>query len=145
MSINLHTQRVVQAFEGLSPTSLPNLLALYAPQATFKDPFNEVVGQVAIAGIFQHMFDTVDAPRFQVLQTIEQGEQAFLTWDFHFRRRPSGLPLCVHGCTHLRFDAAGRIVMHRDYWDAAEELYAKLPVLGPVMRWLQRRLRASAH
>lgn len=145
MSTNLHTQRVAQAFEGLSPTSLPSLLELYAPQATFKDPFNEVVGQVAIAGIFQHMFDTVDAPRFQVLQTIAQGEQAFLTWDFHFRRRPSGLPLRVHGCTHLRFDAAGRIVMHRDYWDAAEELYAKLPVLGPVMRWLQRRLRASAH
>ncbi len=144
MSANLHAQRVVQAFEDLSPTSLPNLLELYAPQATFKDPFNEVAGQVAISGIFKHMFDTVDAPRFQVLQTIAQGEQAFLTWDFHFQRRPSGLPLCVHGTTHLRFDTEGRIVMHRDYWDAAEELYAKLPVLGPVMRWLQRRLRAPA-
>ena len=29
--------------------------------------------------------------------------------------------------------------MHRDYWDAAEELYEKLPILGGLMRWLKRR------
>jgi steroid Delta-isomerase len=47
------------------------------------------------------------------------------------------------GCaTHLRFAADGRIVYHRDYWDAAEEPYAKLPVLGAVVRALQRRGRA---
>jgi steroid delta-isomerase len=28
--------------------------------------------------------------------------------------------------------------MHRDYWDAAEELYEKLPA-GRLMRWLKRR------
>ena len=27
--------------------------------------------------------------------------------------------------------------MHRDYWDAAEELYEKLPLLGALMRWLK--------
>jgi hypothetical protein len=32
---------------------------------------------------------------------------------------------------------------HRDYWDAAEELYEKLPVLGALMRLLKRRLRAT--
>jgi hypothetical protein len=33
--------------------------------------------------------------------------------------------------------------LHRDYWDAAGELYAQLPLLGALMRWLQRRLRAT--
>ena len=36
----------------------------------------------------------------------------------------------------------GRITLHRDYWDAAEELYEKLPVIGTLMRWLRRRLAA---
>jgi hypothetical protein len=40
---------------------------------------------------------------------------------------------------HLRFAPDGRIAMHRDYWDAAEELYEKLPLLGGLMRWLKRR------
>jgi steroid delta-isomerase len=33
----------------------------------------------------------------------------------------------------------GRIAQHRDYWDAAEELYEKLPVIGGLMRWMRRR------
>ena len=41
--------------------------------------------------------------------------------------------------SHMRFAADGRVVYHRDYWDAAEELYEKLPVLGPLMRWLKRQ------
>jgi hypothetical protein len=31
------------------------------------------------------------------------------------------------------------ITLHRDYWDAAEELYEKLPVLGGLMRWLKKQ------
>jgi hypothetical protein len=46
----------------------------------------------------------------------------------------------IHGATHLRFAPDGRIAYHRDYWDAANELYAKLPLIGPVMRWLRRKL-----
>ena len=46
---------------------------------------------------------------------------------------------CIHGGSHLRFAPDGRIAEHRDYWDAAEELYAKLPVIGALMRWLRAR------
>ena len=45
----------------------------------------------------------------------------------------------IRGATHLRFAADGRVNLHRDYWDAAEELYEKLPVLGGVMRFLKQR------
>jgi hypothetical protein len=45
----------------------------------------------------------------------------------------------VRGATHQRFGADGLIVEHRDYWDVAEELYEKLPLLGTLMRWLKRR------
>ena len=43
------------------------------------------------------------------------------------------------GASHLVFDAQGLVVLHRDYWDAAEELYEKLPLVGSLMRWLKRR------
>ena len=45
----------------------------------------------------------------------------------------------ILGASQLVFDAQGRVVLHRDYWDAAEELYEKLPVVGSLMRWLKRR------
>jgi hypothetical protein len=39
----------------------------------------------------------------------------------------------------VRFAADGRVGWHRDYWDAAEELYEKLPLIGSLMRLLRRR------
>ena len=45
----------------------------------------------------------------------------------------------VRGVSHLVLAPDGRIAEHRDYWDAAEELYEKLPLLGGLMRWLKRR------
>ncbi|MFU2486082.1 nuclear transport factor 2 family protein [Thauera sp. WH-1] len=134
-------EAVARFYETLAPHTLAGLDALYAADARFKDPFNEVVGTAAIRRIFAHMFDTVDAPRFVVTERIAQGAQAMLGWDFHFVLR--GRPVVVHGVTHLRFDAGGRVVLHRDYWDAAEELYEKLPLLGTLMRALRRRLSAG--
>jgi 2-polyprenyl-6-methoxyphenol hydroxylase-like FAD-dependent oxidoreductase len=47
----------------------------------------------------------------------------------------------LHSAAHLHFNSAGLINYHRDYWDAAEELYEKLPLLGGLMRILKRATR----
>jgi ketosteroid isomerase-like protein len=133
-------QRVIEAFETLKREDLSRLDQLYADDARFKDPFNEVQGLPAIRGVFEHMFAALDSPRFIVTQAIVQGDQCFLVWDFLFRfRRFSSEPQTVRGGSHLRFAADGRIALHRDYWDTAEELYEKLPGVGALMRWLKRR------
>ncbi|OGB04261.1 MAG: isomerase [Burkholderiales bacterium RIFCSPHIGHO2_12_FULL_69_20] len=133
-------QRVVALYETLVPADLPALRGVYADSARFKDPFNQVQGVAAIARIFGHMFKQLDAPRFEVLAIVASGDDCFLTWDFRFRARGAGAAVMgIHGASHLRFDSDGRVAMHRDYWDAAEELYEKLPVLGVLMRWLKRR------
>ena len=135
---------VVGFFESISPQSVERIGELYAPDAVFKDPFNEVTGVPEIRRIFLHMFEQVRSPRFVVHETIEQGDAAMLTWDFAFAFPAplSARPRLIRGCTHLRFDGRGRILLHRDYWDAAEELYEQLPVLGAGMRWLRRRMSA---
>ena len=130
----------VAFFEQLRREDLPRLGRFYAADTRFKDPFNEVVGVEAVAGIFRHMFDTLDEPRFVVRDVIVQGDQAFLAWDFLFRmRRFDRGGQCIRGASHLRFGPDGLITEHRDYWDAAEELYEKLPLVGGLMRWLKRR------
>lgn len=133
-------RRVVEAFETLEPAALAQLDALYAPDARFRDPFNELRGVAAIRRLFGHMFDTLDDPRFLIRDVVVEGDQAFLTWDFVFRmKRWRRGEQRIHGGSHLRFAPDGRIAEHRDYWDAAGELYAKLPVIGALMRWLRDR------
>ena len=132
-------QQLVQFFETISPDSVQRIPDIYSADAYFKDPFNEVRGVEAVKKIFAHMFVQVEAPRFIVTNTVLQGDQAFLCWEFIFRfRRFSNEEQCVRGVTHFRFDSDGKVSMHRDYWDAAEELYEKLPVLRHLMRWLRR-------
>ena len=134
-------QRLVQFFETLKPQDVPRLHELYAAEARFKDPFNEVQGLQAIAHIFAHMFEALDGPHFIVTERIVQGQQCFLVWDFRFRfkRFDTKTWQTVRGGTHLQFNAQGLVTLHRDYWDAAEELYEKLPLVGGLMRWLKRR------
>jgi len=131
----------VRFFEQLVPADLGRLGDFYAAEARFKDPFNDVQGLPAIEGIFRHMFNALDGPRFVVTGQVRQGAQCFLLWDFHFRFRRFDTRSAqrIQGSTHLVFDEAGRVRLHRDYWDAAEELYEKLPLLGSLMRWLKRR------
>jgi ketosteroid isomerase-like protein len=140
ITTDARVQRVIEAFETLKLEDLPQLGRLYADDARFKDPFNDVRGLPAIRGVFDHMFAALDGPRFVVTEAIVQGDQCFLVWDFLFRfRRFSSELQTVRGGSLLRFAADGRIELHRDYWDAAEELYEKLPGVGALMRWLKRR------
>ena len=67
---------VVRFYETLAPDSLDQLAGLYAADARFKDPFNDVVGIAAITGIFRHMFATVEAPRFEVTTRLLTGREA---------------------------------------------------------------------
>lgn len=132
-------QRVVAFYETVHPDALARLDAIYSPDAVFKDPFNAVRGRDAIARIFIHMFARVDHPRFIVTERVLQGNNAFLVWDFQFTAKgKAGRHWQIHGVTHLRFRDDGLVDHHRDYWDAAEELYEKVPLLGPLMRCLRR-------
>ena len=133
-------RRLIAWFESLTPASLAQLGELYTEDAFFKDPFNEVRWPPAIRLIFEHMFASLDEPRFMVTEAVVDGDRAFLAWEFVFRmRRFDRAPQRIRGGSHLHFAPDGRVCMHRDYWDAAEELYEKLPVLGTLMRWLKRR------
>jgi steroid delta-isomerase len=127
-------------YESLTPASLARIGDHYAANAWFKDPFNEVSGLEAIRRVFAHMFETLREPRFRVTERIADENGAVLVWEFRFgagRRQ-----YLVRGASHLRFDARGKVTYHRDYWDTAEELYARVPLLGALMRGLRRRLAA---
>lgn len=133
---------LARLYREFTLASIARLHEFYAEDAFFKDPFNEVTGIAAIERIFAHMFEQLAEPRFAVLDQIAQGDGAMLVWELRYRARGwgGGGVQSIRGVSHLRFDAAGKVAWHRDYWDAAEELYQKLPLLGTLMRALRKRL-----
>lgn len=134
--------RLKSYWESVTRDRLAALDGVYAPEAYFRDPFNEVRGLGELARIFGHMYDTLDEPRFTIAETILEGDRAVLIWDFDFRVKAwkPDVVQRIHGLSVVRFGADGRVTYHRDYWDAAGELYAKLPLVGPLMRFLARKM-----
>ncbi|MCB1888203.1 MAG: nuclear transport factor 2 family protein [Rhodocyclaceae bacterium] len=131
--------RVVDFYETLGPEGLEAALAaVYAEEASFVDPFNAVVGRAKIAAIFRHMFQSLESPRFEVVETWQREQVAVLRWVFEFRFRQRRERVSVEGMSRLVFDPEGRVCEHVDHWDASSQFYTRLPFLGPLMRLLRR-------
>ena len=135
-------RRLVDFYQTLSRESVSELGAVYANDASFRDPFNDVRGIKNVRDVLEHMFDDLAEIRFVILEASANDNQAFLVWEmtFKLRRWRPEVERRIHGASHVRFTAAGKVEYHRDYWDAGEELYEKLPVVGALVRWLRKRI-----
>ena len=133
--------RLVDYWQTLTPETVDAISTIYTEDAYFRDPFNEVTGIEKIRHLFADMFVRLDAPTFTITETIEQPHGALLIWDFTFRIKTlkPEMNRRIHGTSHIRFAPDGRVQYHRDYWDAAGELYEQLPLVGTLMRFLKKR------
>lgn len=128
--------------ETIALDTLDALDGLCAPDVRFVDPFNDLSGLAAFRGVYEHMFAVLDDPVFVIEDTAISGRTAYFKWVFSARAKGWGCPpVRLVGMTEARYDAAGLVSAHIDHWDAASQLYGRLPVLGGVFRWLGRRFR----
>ena len=95
-------------FENLKKESLEEIGLFYDEDVFFKDPFNELVGKDKLIKIFEHMFENLEDPRFFILDTIENSDGAFLTWDFFLSIK--GDERKIHGSSHLKYSGERKIV-----------------------------------
>lgn len=137
-----HVDALISVYQQLSADSVDSIADVYARDAYFKDPFNEVNGVDRIKVIFRRMYQQLEQPRFVVHQWSGSERDGFLVWDMRFRSRlmRGAAEQVIRGVTHIRFNVAGKVTYHRDYWDTGEELYGKLPVIGWLIGWLRRKL-----
>jgi hypothetical protein len=133
----IQLEKLLNWYSTLTPERVRLAVDFYHARSWFKDPFNEVQGVDAIIKVFDHMFITTESPQFIMAEQIVQNNQAFVTWTFNFQLK--GKSYSVAGSSHLKFDEHGLILVHRDYWDAAEELFQKLPLVGAPVRWLRQQ------
>lgn len=126
---------IVDWFETMTPASLSDIETVYATDAKFCDPFNNVSGAQATKAIYAHMFENLQTPRFAITSVIEQDRAAFMAWEFKFswRSRHFDIP----GATQFLLNEHGLIIEHQDYWDVAHGLYERLPVLGVILKRLR--------
>lgn len=139
--------RVLQSFKSLYDTldrenlSLDLLQQVYAENAVFHDSLHRLEGLDAMFDYFTNLYENVTSIRFDWRDEAVTDTSAFVRWNMRFEHPvlKSGSPVDVAGATFLAIDN-GRIVEHRDYFDAGEMLYEHVPALGYVIRKLKKRL-----
>ena len=114
---------------------------LYAPGFAFRDAFHTIEGDFdALRAYFHRVLTALAESRFIVEDLSTGADGSYVRWRWEWRRKASHPLRVVPGVTHLRFDGNGRILYHRDLFDAAEGFYETLPVLGGMIRMVKRRL-----
>ena len=123
---------------NLNESSLDDIVSYYDDNVFFKDPFNEFYDREKLKKLFLHMVITFKNPHFAFIDTIENSEEIFLTWDFIFSYKEKLFK--IHGSSHLKLNSEEKIVYHRAYWDVGEELLLKIPLIKSMYGFFRNKL-----
>ncbi len=142
MENRFDADRVRAIFNAMGRDTLHLVDELYAPGVVFVDPFHRVEGSSALREYYRNMYANVQSIRFDFDGETRAVDELVLYWQMTYshRRIAGGAPVTVPGCSRLVFDAAGKVVLHRDYFDAGNLLYENLPVLGGLVRFIKGRV-----
>jgi hypothetical protein len=129
--------RAEALFSDMKPETVrERTLATYAEDAYLNDNLVALEGAQSIAGYFARTVANVSAIEVAFLDVSHSGPEYYARWRMTVTsdRLDGGAPVVSHGVTHFRFDADGRILVHKDFWDAGTGLYEHVPVLGLLLR-----------
>lgn len=134
-------ERFQTLFNCLDAGNLKQLPEVYSEDVRFTDPFSSVAGIDDLTHYFEACYANVISCRFVFSEPVINANRVCLPWVMRLRHRRicKGGPVSVDGISHLVIDA-GRVVYHRDYFDAGQLLYENLPVIGGFIR----RIRSYA-
>jgi len=135
--------RLREYFSDMTAESVGRLTAsVYAPAAYLNDNLSVHQGPDAIESYFLKSVRETDELRVEFLDVARTGTDYFIRWQMTIRssRINGGKAIDSFGMTHFRFDEQGRVLLHKDFWDAGSGLYEYLPVIGSVLRMVRRQV-----
>lgn len=128
-------------FENIQQaTSIKEYEKIFDTKVKFKDPFHEVEGIDKLYHIFQEMYNKLDDPKFTVIETIQKNNVVYLKWIFTFYFKKKQQKNSFEGVSRVEFDANGKAISHVDYWDSAENLYEKIPIVSFFIKYLKCKI-----
>jgi len=136
-------ERFTDFYGSLGPASLARIGQLYADAVTFRDPVTAHEGIDALKTYFQRLLANSGSCQFVIHEQDFGPASAWARWTMTFThpRLNRGRVVAVEGVSLLGIHH-DRIVLQQDFYDLGAMLYEQLPVLGPVTRFLRRRLAA---
>jgi hypothetical protein len=118
-----------------------NAAKVYAPDAYLNDTLVTHHGSEQIKAYFLNTAETMTHYQITVDDTVTSGNEHYVRWTMVFSapKLNGGKPVESVGMSHVRFNSAGQVIMHQDFWDSGTNIYGQIPVLGGVIESIRRR------
>ena len=119
----------------------------YDPDVVFQDPIVELKGRDRLKAYYADMYENVTSIRFDFSGGIQREEEVVVFWTMEVRAKgfKGGEPVLLDGVSHIKFGGeSGKAIYHRDYFDMGAFVYENIPVLGSVVRYINKRLSKHA-
>lgn len=115
---------------------------VYAPDVFFNDTLKTIHGSKALEEYFLGTVENTDEVKVEFTDVARSGDNYYFRWvmDVKFRKFRRGETIRTIGMTHVRFNSAGQVILHQDYWDSAQGLFEYVPVIGGGIRLIKARL-----
>ena len=129
------SERVATAFSSLgTPDEWPlkQILALYAPDIHFIDPFHDLRGHEDFARMMRRLTSRVSM-RFTDVSVVGKDAHFCMSWTMFMRLRIGGPEVPVPGITEFR-SHEGKLVFQHDAWDSLGPVVNLIPGVGPLYR-----------
>ncbi|MFO7993507.1 MAG: nuclear transport factor 2 family protein [Marinobacter sp.] len=132
--------RFTQLFNNLCAGNMAELGTVYGDNVKFTDPFSSVQGIDELTEYFTDAYANVISCGFEFGEPVINGSDVCIPWvmNLQHKRIRKGKSVKVDGISQLVIQK-GRVVSHRDYFDAGQLLYENLPVMGGVIRWIRNQ------
>jgi ketosteroid isomerase-like protein len=143
MSNNALISDFLKLYNQLDKSNLELLAHVYGDNIVFEDPLHKIEGLSALTDYFANMYENLNQGQFDIHTSFEQNNKASVYWvmTFSHKKIKQGQTLKVNGNTYLEFEN-GKVIYHRDYFDAGEMIYQHLPVFSTVINLIKRRTAA---
>ena len=122
---------------GQAGPSAEQWKAVYAEDVVFIDPTQEKRGVESYIRAQDGLMQRCDDVFLETESVAINNDVAFVEWRMGLKIK--GIEFIYPGATRLRFDGAGKIVHHRDYFDFVGPTFEPVPVVGGFVRWLYKR------
>jgi len=135
--------RLASYFASMTPDSIASDTSLiYADNAYLNDNITFVEGAEAITEYFGVAAAQVESLKVEFEDVARADGDYYIRWrmTIETERLNDGDPMESFGVTHFRFDPDGRVLIHKDFWDAGTGIYEYLPGIGGLVNALRGRL-----
>lgn len=132
-----------EVFANLQNDNLTDIVnEVYADSFYFNDTFRTIRDKKNLANYLQETGKTVESIEVTINDIARSDNEVYVRWSMKMQFSVLGKAINSDsvGMTHLRFNDAGEIILHQDFWDGADAFYQHLPVIGMWLRQIRGQL-----